>query len=131
MRRLALVEQLNYFLDLELESVEGNKKKLNLVEVEIDEHSCDLGCLFFSDTVLNILVDELSNLMLVVRIVRGHSRGKGLTESQVLEDLRRDLLLLLLLLGSHLHLLGSHLRLSHHHGLTWHRAWVHLRHTLR
>ena len=73
LRSLGLAEELNCFLDLELESVEVNKIKLDLVEVEIDEHSCDLGSLFFSDTVLNILVDELSYLMLVVRVVRGHS----------------------------------------------------------
>ena len=73
MRILGLVEKLNCFMDLELESVEVNKIKLDLVEVEIDEHSCDLGSPFFSDTGLNIVVDELSYLILVVRVLRSHS----------------------------------------------------------
>jgi hypothetical protein len=105
---------------------------------QVDEHSCDLWCNFFSAHFLNELVDELSHLVLVLRIIRDnciHEHGSFLV---VFNDVRGSLLSWLLIKHwwlSHCHVLinwHSHCWLLE---LVWHRAillrkrlcWHHLR----
>lgn len=55
---------------------------LNLLDGEIDEHTCDLGSLGITDESLDVLVDELTDHLLEVLILRDDS-GKELEASHI------------------------------------------------
>jgi hypothetical protein len=86
------VEQLHSLLYLELESAEVNKVSSNVRDGKINEHSSDLGGLLFSSKSFNILVDELSYLTLVVRVVWSDTWEEMSSLLVVLDNLRRKTL---------------------------------------
>jgi hypothetical protein len=140
---LAFKESLG-FTDLSKQEVEILEIGLDFRKREINEHTSDLGGVFFTSNSLNVVVDELSNLVLIVYVLRNHCRYKLVAVLLILKDVGRNVgvrlhhLLLrrdaqtglngrshLLRNGghSHVHLLHARSRLGSHNGLRRHGAW--------
>ena len=66
---LLLSKELSCLVDLLPEIVEVADIALDLFKREIDEHICDLRCQLFSNEFFNVLVNELSNLLLDIGVV--------------------------------------------------------------
>jgi hypothetical protein len=76
---LELVKEGNSLSNLLIKFGEVIEISLNLINGQVNKHASDLGCSGWSNQLLNVLVDELSNKTLVVRIL-GNNGGK-VTES--------------------------------------------------
>jgi len=111
---------------------------LHLFNGQVDQHTSNLGGFVFTSDLLNELVDDFSDLILIVRVlgVAGGENLEGFAEILLLDSVHlissHHLRVLLLLLHHHgVHLRGSLLRglahshTGHHVGrhLAWHLTW--------
>ena len=76
---LELVKEVNSITDLLIKLGKVIEVALDLFDGKVDKHSCDLGSSPFSNELLNIFVDELSNNSLVVGVLRND--GWEITDS--------------------------------------------------
>jgi hypothetical protein len=70
---LNLDKQVHGITDLRVELLEVIQVALDLFNREIDQHACDLGSSLLTDELFDILVDELTDDSLVVRVLRDYS----------------------------------------------------------
>ena len=76
-------------MDLELESAEVNEVGSDVRNGQVDQHASNLGCLLLSSKGLYVLIDELSYLTLVVRVVWSDTWKEMSSLLVVLDDVRR------------------------------------------
>ena len=68
------LEEVEGFLDLHLKAIVVQDVLLDLRNGQVNQHAGDLGRQFFTNYLLDVLVDELSDLVPVVRVLWDDSR---------------------------------------------------------
>ena len=74
---LELSKDSNSLADLLVKLSKVIQEGLDLLNGEINHHASDLGSSLLADELLDVLIDELSNELLVLGVLGNHSRKKG------------------------------------------------------
>jgi hypothetical protein len=82
-----LIEDTDSLMSLLMKLGEVVEILLDLVDGQVDEHASDLRCLLFSNNLFNMLIDELTDHVLVVGVLRVNSGDEGATSKVILIDI--------------------------------------------